>query len=221
MQSEIKANYHQKWLEEKANSNQDKANEKIFNTLQLFFKKIVKKDLKGKFLDLGCGDGSFFNYCKKQGLDAQGIDLTDGVDFEKDVLPYDSEQFDFIMLYSVIEHLFDPSNILNEVKRILKPHGIVFFITPNIDRCGSQFYDDHTHIRPYNPKGINRLMQSFDFKKEFIGLWTAGKGAWVWKIKPKFQFLLGVLLPFSGRNKLAPAFLKGKSTTMLCVFSKK
>lgn len=216
---DIKLTYHTQWLDKKAQEDKAAANAKIFKSIKLFCDQILQKPLSGNFLDLGCGDGSFFNYAITQGIKAQGIDITDGVDFEKDKLPLESASFDFVMMYSVIEHIFDPSNIITEAKRVLKPDGILFFITPNIDYCGSRFYDDHTHIRPYNATGLTRLMRAFGFKKSFTGLWVAGKSAGFWRLPEGLQYFLGKYLPFTGRSKYAPSFLKGKSSTLLAAYS--
>ena len=39
--------------------------------------------------------------------------------------------FDVIILQDVIEHLYDPKSLINEVIRILKPGGMVYMSTPN------------------------------------------------------------------------------------------
>ena len=202
----------------KSEAERKRDNARAFDTFQRFFNDILDLEFKGKLLDLGSGDGSFVDYCKEQGVDAIGIDLADGVDFEKDEIPESTSSYDIVMMYSVIEHVWNPSLLLSETSRCLKPDGVLVVVTPNIDTCGSSFYDDHTHIKPYNPQGLERLMSSVGFKKLFVGLWTVGKSSRIWKMKTKRQFLIGKWLPFSGRNKRAPGILKGRSVTMLAAF---
>ena len=40
---------------------------------------------------------------------------------------------------SVLEHIINPIEALNELKRILKPGGILFFIVPNEDSLINSF----------------------------------------------------------------------------------
>jgi SAM-dependent methyltransferase len=45
-------------------------------------------------------------------------------------LPFDAESFDAVNLGDVLEHMEDPRHALSEIKRILKPRGIVIISTP-------------------------------------------------------------------------------------------
>ena len=46
-------------------------------------------------------------------------------------MPLSAKSVDILACYSVIEHLHDPSNLLTEAKRVLKPDGYFFIETPN------------------------------------------------------------------------------------------
>src|SRR5262245_54854696 len=41
-------------------------------------------------LDLGSADGAFVTVCAERGLNARGLDISDGVNFEHDPFPVDS-----------------------------------------------------------------------------------------------------------------------------------
>lgn len=47
------------------------------------------------------------------------------------LLPFSDSSFDVIILQDVIEHLSDIKNFLSEIKRVLKPKGIIYLSTPN------------------------------------------------------------------------------------------
>lgn len=47
------------------------------------------------------------------------------------LLPFSDSSFDIIILQDVIEHLSDIENLLNEIKRVLKPNGTIYLSTPN------------------------------------------------------------------------------------------
>ena len=220
MRNNLINSYHSKLVADQEKTNKVFLSQRVFMTVNRFLELFTGQTLSGRILDLGCGDGSFVDYCNNHNLDAKGVDIADGIDFESDKLPYRDNQFSFVFMGSVLEHLNNPSNILNEVKRVLVKGGVLIVITPNIDRVKFHFYDDPTHVRPYNPTNISRLMEMFGLKRIAIGLWTVGKSSFVWKWPLELQFLCGRLLPFAGLNKQAPSFLRGKSKTMLCVFRK-
>lgn len=216
--------YNDTWREKIMEKNRLDSQKRVLGAFSSLFQNILKRPFLGNIIDIGCGDGALVEVLNKtKGVKAQGIDISDDVDFESDALPYADNEFDIAIMYSVIEHINNPGNILFEIKRILKKQGILLVITSNFDLahpliCDREFYYDPTHIHPYNTRGIEYLMQIYHFDKKFIGLWTVGKSQAFWKLPPKLQFYIGALLPFRGNAKIAPTFLKGKSKTMLCVF---
>lgn len=219
--SELTKNYHREYKSSLASPTRVSFQARAVNALTQLFKDVINIPFQGQFLDIGCGDGSFIIALELTGkFQTQGIDIDSNVDFEKDKLPYEDNQFDFTLMYSVIEHIFNPNQILLENHRILKKGQYLIIITPNIDQCGSLFYNDPTHIRPYNPVGLEKLMKMYNFEKTFLGLWTVGKSSFFWQLSSKTQFRLGSLIPFAGNKEFIPSFLKGKSETMFGVFKK-
>ena len=190
-------------------------------TIKRLFEDSLGLKFEGKFLDIGCGDGSFVRALQGMGnCEAQGIDIDSGVDFERDLFTFEEKTFDIGLLYAVIEHIVNPNNLLKESHRIIKRDQHLIVITPNIDTAGPGFYNDPTHVRPYNAVSLEKLMRMYGFEKTFVGLWTVGKSNLFWKLPTRLQFKIGVCLPFSGSQKFAPLFLKGKSVTILGVFKK-
>lgn len=47
-------------------------------------------------------------------------------------LPFKKDSFDICVAIEVIEHLFNPQNLINEAYRILNCNGILFLTTPNV-----------------------------------------------------------------------------------------
>ena len=115
--------------------NKEKDNERLFQNinklLKFFDYDLIQKD--SKLIDVGSGNGSFISYLKdKKGINALECDGSiDGINFESDKLKFDDNMFDFITFIAVIEHLKDPTNLINEMKRVLKPDGILITIAPN------------------------------------------------------------------------------------------
>jgi SAM-dependent methyltransferase len=93
---------------------------------------------------------------------------------ENDVFPYADEQFDLVIFAEIIEHLLnDPSKVLREIKRVLKPNGTLVLTTPNIARLenvtrlisGANIYDPYSgygpygrHNREYNRHELHQLL---------------------------------------------------------------
>ena len=77
---------------------------------------------------------------------------------EKDVFPYEDETFDVVIFCEIIEHLLsDPVHTLTEIRRVLKPTGVMVLTTPNAARlenvckmvAGVNIYDAYSGYGPY------------------------------------------------------------------------
>lgn len=51
---------------------------------------------------------------------------------EGQVLPFEKGAFDIVVLDEVIEHLVDTDSILDEIRRVLAPGGVLLLSTPNL-----------------------------------------------------------------------------------------
>ena len=144
-------------------------------------KRIVDKfDLKNnnKILDVGCGRCEVLTAFGQLGLDISGVDASERIssfapkgiskleilDFSKEDFPFSDNEFDVIFTKSVIEHIHDPTHFMKEILRILKPGGIFISLTPEWASQIKTFYDDPTHVHPYQPKGLKDLLILSEFK---------------------------------------------------------
>jgi len=66
------------------------------------------------------------NVCQKQGVIPHKLDL-----FMIEKLPFEDESFDILIATDILEHLFDPKKLLQEMYRILKPDGFAIISVPN------------------------------------------------------------------------------------------
>jgi SAM-dependent methyltransferase len=106
--------------------------------------KILRSLPPGRFLDMGCGQGSVLNQlkdyhkpfgleyddgarsvAKNRGIPCEGIDLNVASD-----LPFEGE-FDYILISEVCEHLLDPRNAFALAHKYLKKGGIFIVTVPN------------------------------------------------------------------------------------------
>jgi SAM-dependent methyltransferase len=99
-----------------------------------------------RLLDVGCSSGLFLTEARAAGYDVEGIELSpDTSAFARShfgltvhnanasAAGLADESFDVITLFDVIEHLPDPLGELQQLRRLLKPGGLLLQSTPNID----------------------------------------------------------------------------------------
>ena len=126
-----------------------------------------------KILELGCGRCETLQAFSNMGFSAFGVDSSEKAkkfssesilevktsDLENDALPFSSEQFDIIFSKSVIEHISNPSLLMKEISRTLKPKGILIILTPEWTSQIEVFFEDPTHVHPYKVKGLSDLLK--------------------------------------------------------------
>jgi ubiquinone/menaquinone biosynthesis C-methylase UbiE len=145
-----------------------------------------------RVLDLGCGNGQHTLKATKRCKEIIGVDYDNtqlniakktaedknisNVKFKKHdlekKLPFKSNFFDKILALDVLEHLYKRDLFLKEVKRILKPKGLVFIAVPNKNTSwkrlqksvGINYYSDPDHKIEYSFKGIKNFLKKHDFK---------------------------------------------------------
>jgi len=106
------------------------------------FDRIMPDDLHGqKALEIGCGMGLHTLELARRGAEVHAVDLTDvaveatrtrmsefGIDADiqcadAELLPYDSQTFDFVWSWGVIHHSARTARIVREIARVIKPSG--------------------------------------------------------------------------------------------------
>ena len=91
--------------------------------------KIIRKYARGKLLDIGCNDKGLSKHLSPE-IQYSGIDYPK-INLDEDKLPYEKNSFDAVACLEVMEHLKDPTNLIKEIKRVVKPDGIIFISLPN------------------------------------------------------------------------------------------
>ena len=116
------------------------------------FFKYFPSNVRGKLLDVGCGDGRFLRHAKEQGFEVWGIDFDKksvenvkrnlGIDTVfamslEEFYEYAKEKnlkFDVITFFEVLEHQDKPREFLEMVKGLLKEGGYIAGSVPNRKR---------------------------------------------------------------------------------------
>ena len=79
--------------------------------------------------------------------------------------PNNQKRFDYIFSKSVIEHIHEPSLLIKESYRILKPKGKCIFLTPSwLHNAWGPFYLDHTHVTPFTQFSLRNLLKMSGYK---------------------------------------------------------
>lgn len=124
--------------------------------------------LKGRLLDFGCGRKPYrdlFNVDEYIGVDmsSTGHDHSNSmadVYYDGRSLPFGNDSFDSVFSSEVLEHVFNPDEILPEINRVLKPGGKILLTVPF---CWNEHEVPYDYAR-YSSFGISHLLQEHGFK---------------------------------------------------------
>jgi len=131
-------------------------------------------------LDVGAGTGDFLNTCKKNGWRVRGIEpsadarskaLETGIQLEKDLFLLTPRSFDVITLWHVLEHVVDLKEYIQQIKKLLKPNGVLLIAVPNYKSYDALFYKEHwaafdvpRHLWHFSQFSIQKLFNEVDMK---------------------------------------------------------
>lgn len=137
---------------------------------------------KGKHvLDLGCRDGTLTKYFieknKVVGLDVDKEALSickDKLGIETvwhnadEKLPFEDSSFDVVVAAEIIEHVYHPSFLIKEIKRILKKDGYFIgsitnavYIKNRLKFLGGHLDIDLFHLHSFSLSSLNRLLNPY------------------------------------------------------------
>lgn len=135
-----------------------------------------------RLLDVGFGSGEFMELARQVGWRVLGVDLDQlavanalvaGLDVSQgDIKSFGdtSEQFDVITMSHVLEHVHNPSETVAQAYQLLKPGGLLYIDTPNIDAYGHQHFGAYwrgleapRHLVIFNWASLIGLLNSVGF----------------------------------------------------------
>jgi SAM-dependent methyltransferase len=138
----------------------------------------------GRLLDVGCGSGDFLAQMsalgwRTEGVDpdpaavagarAAGLDVTEGTLAELDDAEH-AGAFDAITLSHVIEHLHEPAAELRRIRRLLRPGGLLWIATPNLEGLGHRRFrtawlglDPPRHLVLFTRPSLEDLLRRIGF----------------------------------------------------------
>jgi 2-polyprenyl-3-methyl-5-hydroxy-6-metoxy-1,4-benzoquinol methylase len=176
----------------------------------------------GKILEIGCAYGPFLQAAKEAGYDALGTDINPEAiqhithelglkavrgDFLE--LPLEqlggAESYDAVVLWYVIEHFPRVFRLLDKIKRLLKPRGILAFSTPNaLGATGrwdpGRFFTSSPldHYTLWSPKNSARVLERFGFSLRTMRHTGIHPQRIPWAKSSLLRNIMGALAPIFG-----------------------
>lgn len=151
----------------------------------------------GDLLDIGCGSGGFLReMARLDGWRAKGVEINRrAVDFGREQLGLDVRHgqvmdarfpdgsFDVVTMWDVLEHVRDPRRTLDEIRRILRPGGLLVCSTPHAGSLDARLfgrywigYDFPRHLYVFSPSTLGPLLAKAGLRPErffwFYGRYT-------------------------------------------------
>ena len=143
-----------------------------------------------RVLDLGCRSGALTRHFL-EGNSVVGLDV-DPAALEKAAalgiepvqanvekpLPFEDATFDVVVAGELFEHLQFPDALVGEIRRVLRPGGVLVGSVPNAFRVQSRLRflrgrppeDDPTHLRMFSPTALRELLAGFEpIELHFVG----------------------------------------------------
>ena len=140
--------------------------------------------LKGRILDIGAGTGDFLLECKNQNWEILGIEPNDkakgiavgkGIKFGDTIEKLESNSFDVITMWHVLEHVPDVEHQVAELKRLLKPSGTIIIAVPNFKSYDANHYkefwaayDVPRHLWHFSKTAIEKIFDKQNMNLEDI-----------------------------------------------------
>jgi len=125
--------------------------------------------LEGEVLDVGCGRKPYAHLTRAKryvgvDIDTPATRALAAADHYYDgrTLPFADASFDAVLCSQVLEHVFTPDEFLREIRRVLRPGGVLLLATPFV-------WDEHEQPQDYgrySSFGLKALVERSGFALE-------------------------------------------------------
>ena len=133
------------------------------------------QESKGLLLDIGAGTGDFLAVAKHSGWQVLGTEPNEkassiakkkGVPLVENTDSIANHSIDIITMWHVLEHVPNIENQIKELKRLLKPNGMILIAVPNFNSFDAKHYGVHwaaydvpRHLWHFSKQSIKALFE--------------------------------------------------------------
>lgn len=137
----------------------------------------------GKILDVGCATGFFLEKAQSKGFEPYGIEIS-AFSYQQgrkkfgdhifngtiEDVPFGNILFDVITMFDLLEHVKDPVATLRCCKKILKPHGIIVAVLPDVSSLTARLmgktwtHYKKEHLFYFSKRTITDLLKQESFE---------------------------------------------------------
>lgn len=148
--------------------------------LQAYY--LAKNYIHGEVLEIGCGEGRGISLLAPEAISYTAVDkigkVIDTLSLQHPEIKFiqsnippmselESNSYDVVISFQVIEHIKKDKEYLQEIHRVLKSGGTAIITTPNIKKTLSR---NPWHIREYTAEQLSQLAKKVFDKVEMKGV---------------------------------------------------
>lgn len=136
-----------------------------------------------RLLDVGCGAGALLEAASRNGWSVQGVDVSASAvehgrslgfevfhgELQEAKLP--DQYFDVITAGELLEHVFDPQLVMNEIARLLRPGGLLWTTTPHSRGLSARLLGIEwgnvrppEHLQLFSSSGLRLVLERAGFR---------------------------------------------------------
>lgn len=129
--------------------------------------RLLSNQMMGNVLDVGCGTAPYRDLFAVQNYVGLDIDSPEArargvadLYYDGRVFPLEAERFGSVLCNQVLEHVFNPDEFLQEIARVLQPHGRLLLTVPFV-------WDEHEQpwdYARYSSFGLRSVLERNGFK---------------------------------------------------------
>jgi SAM-dependent methyltransferase len=149
-----------------------------------------------RIFEIGCGDGNFLAFMQRAGWRVHGSEFSSetvslvqrrhGIAITQSNATNDTppaSPYAVVAAYHVIEHVYQPSEWLRQVRTLIEPQGLLYLQTPNWDSLthaltglawSSMVFPEHVYL--YTPKTLSAFLGHFGFEVLSVTTWDPWHG---------------------------------------------
>ena len=141
-----------------------------FKTIYRDLKNILP-GIKGKVLDVGCGQSPYKQLFNCRGISYCGIDIyeagrfgyknSESLKFDGQRIPFPDASFDYFLCTEVLEHVEEPQKLVDEIYRVLKPSTAGVITVP----WSARFHYIPCDYYRFTPAALSRYFKNFKSQK--------------------------------------------------------